>query len=77
MERDTALTQILAKTWSHQRIILIAIDEATVYLGERCWLQVGVGVEDFMVLHLPTRVIDIEGEAGRGEIGIDSLVFSG
>ncbi len=75
LERDVALARILAWTWSHQRIVLIAIDKITMYLRERCWLQVGVGVEDFVVPHPPLRVIDIEGEAGRGEIGIDALVF--
>lgn len=28
-----------------------------------------------MVLHLLPRVIDIEGEIGRGEIGIDASIF--
>lgn len=54
---------------------MIAIDKITTYLREKCWLQVGVGVEDFVVPHLPPRVIDTEGEVGRGEINIDALVF--
>lgn len=54
---------------------MIAIDDVTMYLEKRCWLQVGIGVEDFVVPHLPLRVIDIEGEASKGEIGIDVLVF--
>lgn len=65
----------LGLAWSHQSIILIAIDKVTVYLRERCWLQVRVGVEDFVVLHQPLRVIDTKGEAGKGKIGIDALVF--
>lgn len=77
MERDTTLAKTLAWTWSRQRVILISTDKITMYLGERYWLQVGVGVEDFVAPHLPTWVIDIEGEAGRGEISIDAFVFSG
>lgn len=34
-----------------------------------------VGVEDFVVPHSCPWVIDTEGEVGRGEIGIDALVF--
>jgi len=75
LEKDVALAQTMAWIWSHQKIVLIAINEVTMYLGERCWLQVGVGVEDFVVLHPPLRVIDTKGEAGRGEIGINALVF--
>lgn len=45
------------------------------YFRERCWHQVGVGVEDFVVPHPPPRVINTKGEAYRGEIGIDALVF--
>ena len=67
--------QTLAWTWSLQKIILIVIDEVIVYLGERCWLQVRVGVEDFVVPHPPLWVIDNEGEVGRGEIDIDASVF--
>lgn len=54
---------------------MIAIDEITMYLRERCWCQVGVGVKDFVVPHFPLRVIDIEGEASRENIGIDASVF--
>lgn len=53
----------------------MAIDEVTMYLGERCWHQVGVGVEDFMVPHSPPWVIDTEGEIYRGEIGIKASAF--
>lgn len=31
----------------------MAIDEVTIYLGEKCWCQVEVGMEDFVVPHSP------------------------
>lgn len=45
------------------------------YLRERCWRQVGMGVEDFMVPHSPPRVIDTKGEAEKGKIGLDTSIF--
>lgn len=53
----------------------MAINEVTIYLVDRCWCQVGVVVEDFVVPHSPPRVIDTEGETGKGETGIDASVF--
>lgn len=50
------------------------IDEVTMYLEERCWHQVGVRVEDFVVPHSPPQVIDIKGETGREETSIEASV---
>lgn len=53
----------------------MGLGKITMYLGERCWHQIGGGVEGFVVPHSPPRVIDIEGEMGRGEIGLEASVF--
>lgn len=53
----------------------MALGEVTIYLGERCWQQVGGGVEEFVVPHSPPRVIDIEGATGQGEEGIEAATF--
>lgn len=55
----------------------MAIDQVTLYFGERCWRQVGEGVEDFVIRLLPPLVIDIEDEATKGEVGINASVFLG
>lgn len=61
---DDARDQTSAWGWSWQRVVLVALGEVTIYLGEGCWRQVGGGVEEFVVPHSPPSVINIEGATG-------------
>lgn len=56
-------------------MVLVALGEVTIYLSERCWRQVGGGVEEFVVPYSPLSVIDTEGVTGRGDEGIDVASF--
>ncbi len=49
LEADDARDQTSTWGWSHRRVVLVALGEVTIYLGERCWRQVGGGVEEFVV----------------------------
>ena len=53
----------------------MALGEVTINLGERCWRQVGGGVEEFVVPHPPPRVIVTEGATGQGGEGIEAAAF--
>lgn len=53
----------------------MALGEVTIYLEERCWRQVGGGIEEFVILHSPPRVIDGEGETGKGVEGVETSEF--
>lgn len=53
----------------------MALGEVTIYLSERCWREVGVGLEEFIVPHPPPWVIESEGASNLGDEGIDALGF--
>lgn len=51
------------------------LGEVTIYLGERCWRQVGGGFEELVVPHPPPRVIESEGASNLRDEGIDASGF--
>lgn len=75
LEADDARDQDFAWGWSRQRVVLVALGEVTIYFSERCWRQVGGGVEEFVVPHPPPRVKESEGTGNLGDEGIDASVF--
>lgn len=64
LEADDDRDQNSTWGWSHQRVVLVALGEVTIYLDKWCWQHVRGGVEAFVVPHPPPQVIDIEGATG-------------
>lgn len=53
----------------------MALGEVTMYLEERCWRQIGGGLETFVVPHPPPSVIKTEGVTTLGNEGTVASEF--